>query len=383
MKPRDKVVTAEDIQSSLYFIHFDHPEDKRLIEDEDRSNPPNRPVVPPVQRKAVPATLAPPRPPNFTGVPPPAIRNPVPGTLTPRNDFEIQQNVHAALYSQSGLGSLQPGQPQRRSFDATRSDDENQRPALPPRRSSASPTSGGTSLTLIRRDPASSAQWNVARIEDPPALDISSSGLNTPGAKKKPGAPLYIEVTNPGYSKFLNNSETPTLSSLHSFTKGPSHGPQLAESDALRANSGPSAQIETSFRRRLWMEGARYSNGGFGHRRNKSHDSSMGYQDPRSSFEMSSRERSSMDLRPQGPPPFLSREDQAYSTISVGDNQSSFRGYVFMSPWNGRCEFITGAGGGSLKVSLIDPVSCEGTYICPVSACHPRTSGSPTSLDAC
>ncbi|KAF2661714.1 hypothetical protein K491DRAFT_586747 [Lophiostoma macrostomum CBS 122681] len=358
MKPRDKVVTAEDIQSSLYFIHFDQPEDKRLIEDnlvDNRSDFSNRPAVPQIQRKAVPDTLAPPGPPGYAGVPLPAIRKPVPGTLAPRTDFEIQQNVHAALYSQSGLGSLQPGQPHRRSFDATRSDDENQRPALPPRRSSGSPVSAGTSLTLIRRDPSSSAQWNVARIDDPPSLDVSSSSLNTPGTKKKIGAPLYIEVTNPGYSKFLNNSETPSLSSLHSFIKGPSHVSQSAEMVALRANSGPTTQVETSFRRRVWMEGSRYSNGGFGHRRNKSHDSSMGYPDSRGSFEMSSRERSSMDLRPQGMPPFLSREDQPYSTISVGDNQSSFRGYVFMSPWNGRCEFITGAGGGSLKCRHVVP----------------------------
>jgi hypothetical protein len=49
----------------------------------------------------------------------------------------------------------------------------------------------------------------------------------------------------------------------------------------------------------------------------------------------------------------LTREDQTYSTIQVSDRPTSFRGYVFTSPWNGRCEFVTGAGGGSLKVSII------------------------------
>jgi hypothetical protein len=383
MKPREKVVTAEDIQSSLYYVHVDQPEDARLLTPPSESGfpgngsiPPNRVLPPPVQRKAVSASLA---PPSMSVAP----RKPVSGTLAPMNNVANRQNINAGNYTQSNSRDGSIYHSQRHSFDSKQLQSENDRPPLPLRRNSDASAAAGMSLTLIRRDPASSAQWNVARIEDPPVLDVSSSAFNDPAERKKTGAPMYIEITNPGYSKFLNNTNRPGLMSRdsevsvysqesghnsgHSLPRVPFAPPPLSDVNI----AGPT---ETVFRRRLWMEGSRYSNDGFGHRKINSQDSSIGRRSPRSSFEGHNRERASVDLRPSQPSLLPGREEQAYNTIQVSDKQSSFRGYVFTSPWNSRCEFVTGAGGGSLKVSPIYLVPSTKTLNVVVSTCHSRTT---------
>ena len=323
MKPRDRVVTAEDIQNSLYFVHVDNPEDSRLVEPPPSFREPqyqeqsslqnsSQPQGNPVQRKPMHgSSLAP-------TLPPGPKRKPVPGSLAPVNDFQNRQNVDATNYSQASSNLLTPEYPPRRSFDSLQYQAEHTRPSISPLRPL------GTSLTLIRRDPVSGAQWNVARIEDPPTGVVSSSTL-TDQPQRQIGAPLFVEITNPGYSKFLG-SESPGIAQV------------------------TQPKERNVFRRRLWMEGARNPNGNFGHQRLESQESYTSTGSGRNSFE-DRRDRSSMDLRRPDAPPFLTRENQSYSTIQVSNRQSTFRGYVFMSPWNGRCEFLTGAGGGSLKVS--------------------------------
>ncbi|KAF1979965.1 hypothetical protein BU23DRAFT_549133 [Bimuria novae-zelandiae CBS 107.79] len=350
MKPREKVVTAEDIQNSLYFIHVEQPEDAHLIEpptSQSPSYPDSRPnsshgvQQPIVQRKPVTN-------PALANVTPAARRKPIPGTLAPINGFENTQNSAAGNYTAS-TGLLGPDYVPRRSFESAQYDDEN-RPPLP-RRPSQQPASSGTSLTLIRRDLASGAQWNVARIEDPPILDVSSSTLNDTTARRKAGAPVYIEITNPGYSKFLH-AQPPPLLGRDTNAINATYGSQTRASPTNRIEADG---VDGVFRRRLWMEGAKHSGGEFGHRRLKSSDSNMPRGSPRSSVEAAQRDRLSMDSRPPATPPFLTRENQSYGSIQVSEKQSVFRGYVFTSPWNGRCEFITGAGGGSLKCRHIVP----------------------------
>ncbi|KAJ4303756.1 hypothetical protein N0V90_002657 [Kalmusia sp. IMI 367209] len=367
MKPREKVVTAEDIQNSLYFVHVEQPEDVHLVDQSlfkepqySNSRPDSSHGPPPaaVQRKPVsnppypvsnppyPVSNDPPYP--VSPVQPPPRRKPIPGTLAPVNGFENAQN-RAANLQPTSTGLLGPD------FVPRRSQDEN-RPPLP-QRPSQQTMAPGTYLTLIRRDPASGAQWNVARIEDPPVPDISSSTFNEP-ARRKAGAPLYIEVTNPGYSKFLHSepSAMPPLPSRDSNTTNATYSSaQDVPATALNTNQARAERDDGVFRRRLWMEGAKYPGGEFGHRRLKSHDSNMSGSSPRNSFEGVQRDRLSMDSRPSGPPPFLTRENQSYSSIQASEKQTTFRGYVFTSPWNGRCEFITGAGGGSLKCRHLIP----------------------------
>jgi hypothetical protein len=345
MKPREKVVTAEDITSSLYFVHVEHPEDLNFVNHpslqdpdypEQRPSSVNRISAPVVQRKAVPSTP--------TTAP---ARKPIPGTLAPIANSDSRQNVSAGQYAQRPE-KLSSGYEPRGSYDSTRSQPENDIPAIQPRRPEANTTPAGTSLTLIRRDPASGAQWNVARIDDPAIADISSSGLGEAAVRRKPGTPLYIEISNPGYSKFLH-SDTEQRPPLPIRTSDLSVRSNQLSSTAPRASidhlSEPSSRSDNVFRRRLWMEGS-HLGGGFGHRKSGSYDRNSSRPTSRGNYDG----RPSME-HPLPSPSFLTRDDQAYGTLQISEQQSSFRGYVFTSPWNGRCEFITGASGGTLKVS--------------------------------
>lgn len=353
MKPREKVVTAEDIQSSLYYVHVEQPEDARLLIPLDYQSSdcpeqthasPTQSLAPPIQRKPVPGA-----PMNAPA------RKPVPGTLAPVNDFQNRQNMNASQYSQRSR-SLAPDYSPRRSFDSNQSRQENDRPRASPRRASENPDRNGTTLTLIRRDPASGSQWNVARIEDPNIFDISSS--NDPVIKKKIGSPMYIEILNPGYSKFLNSDAgvtSPGLTDRNSdlfiqSTQDSSPSSYLSRPQA----ESLSTTSENTFRRRLWMEGAQHNNAAFGHRKNTSHDYNTPRPDSRGAHGRAGVPGAGLQ-RSQPSPLSLQRQDQTYSTIQVSDWQTSFRGYVFNSPWNGRCEFVTGIGGGRLKCRHVVP----------------------------
>lgn len=343
MKPREKVVTAEDITSSLYFVHVEHPEDASLVgqaefQDPDysqqRPNAVNRLSAPVIQRKAVPGVPA--------AAPP---RKPVPGTLAPITNFDSRQNASAGQFAQRS-GMLTPSYEPRGSYDSYRSQTENDIPPIQPRRPEPNTAPRGVSLTLIRRDPASGAQWNVARIDDPTVADVSSTGLSEAAARRKPGAPMYIEITNPGYSKFLHSDmdQRPPLpartSNLSVQSHQTSNAPPYPTEDYFPE---PSSKSDTIFRRRLWMEGS-HLGGGFGHRKSGSYDGTSSRPTSRGNYEA----RPSVDQRSPSPS-FLTRDDQAYATLQVAERQSNFRGYVFASPWNGRCEFVTGASGGTLK----------------------------------
>ncbi|KAL1793941.1 hypothetical protein ACET3X_007362 [Alternaria dauci] len=336
MKPREKVVTAEDIQSSLYFVHVEQPEDAYLVDPPESQNPEymqqsqnssNSAATPIVPRKAVPGmTTAP-------------TRKPVPNNLASINKYSDTQNIDAGNYARrSAMLAPELSHSPRRSFDSSQYNQENRRPTASPRRRSENQSRVSASLILIRRDPASGAQWNVARIEDPPVLDISSPTANDPSTKKKTGAPMYIEVYSPGYSKFLHSDATskPPLMSRDSGTS----------IQSLQAGSHQSAN-ESVFRRRIWMEGSQHT-GGFGHKKINSRDYNTGRPDSRGS-QYAQTNSASTNVRPVPTPPFVTREEQTYGSIQVSDRQTSFRGYVFTSPWNGRCEFVTGIGGGSLK----------------------------------
>lgn len=334
-------MTAEDITSSLYFVHVEHPQDVNLIGQSDflqpgvRPSAANRGFAPIIQRKAIPGTSA--------AAP---ARRPVPGTLAPIADFDSQQNASAGQYVQTSE-MLSPSYEPRGSYDSSRSQSENEIPPIQPRRPEVNATRSGISLTLIRRDPASGAQWNVARIDDPSIAEISSTGLVEAAGRRKPGAPMYVEISNPGYSKFLHSDvdQQPHLSTRTSDLSIRSHqSSNIHPYPVLDPGSEPFSKRDSIFRRRLWMEGS-HLGGGFGHRKSGSYDRSASRPTSRGNYD----DAPSID-QPLPSPSFLTHEDQAYGTLQISERHSNFRGYVFTSPWNGRCEFVTGASGGTLKV---------------------------------
>ncbi|EON67961.1 hypothetical protein W97_07458 [Coniosporium apollinis CBS 100218] len=182
---------------------------------------------------------------------------------------------------------------------------------------------------------------------------------------------MYIQVDTPGYSKFLYDDETrPKLQSRDSERS-------FAWSEAF---DGPRTSIDKdqgaardpAFRRRLWMEGTRYS-GSFGHRKVSSNGSISGSEMPNGSMDLrrSSGEHSPRSAELSHLP--LQRESQPGTrTLTIDNPRSSFRGYVFLSPWNGRCEFSTAAAGKSLK--------CKHTIPTNSSALAPSDSAAISEL---
>ncbi|KIY02743.1 uncharacterized protein Z520_01208 [Fonsecaea multimorphosa CBS 102226] len=251
LKPATKAsISIEAVQSSLYFLHVERPEDKELKKSleaaqatEDRSH-----EVPPIQRKPLPptphanypASRRPPTPPKSY----PHYQPPLPESKTANQAerysargthlrLNTRDNLNAPLTSGKPLGSRlmpskaldcdensspssidnaqtqfelarKPLQPAllSGSHGHNRSDIDQEFPFSvdldhglqhsnfqPPGSMAANPQSGTLRITLIRRDPASGSQWNVGSI-----------------VQQTTEAPLRkvdIELTSPGYNKFV------------------------------------------------------------------------------------------------------------------------------------------------------------------------------------
>ncbi|KAF2722321.1 hypothetical protein K431DRAFT_284013 [Polychaeton citri CBS 116435] len=179
------------------------------------------------------------------------------------------------------------------------------------------------SLTLIRRDPASGEQWNVACIYDPPVREVSSAALLDPPTAgrraKKGGAPLYLDITNQSYLQFEDQGgrvDSPAASL-------PSPNGSLGRPSFSSDSSSPPDGV---FRRRLYMPGSKHGIHAYGHAKHLSVDSAMGDDAMRRTM----RQRSSVDL-------------------SAPNVDVRSKTYSFTSPWDGKCEFATGVSGKSLK----------------------------------
>jgi hypothetical protein len=345
LKPREKVVSAEDVQSSLYFLHIDIPED-HLIQLPEEISVPESPALSTISRKPLPTPPVSPadgspreRSPAFDtkhqlGVP---QRKPVRQSLDlpdipsrpPMRSPPSQHGQFAMLghpderpsFSRRPLSnhfldpSLVPGRPSmnargsyateytsRSSFEASSAPEEDDR---------------CVSLTLIRRDPSSGFQWNVAKIRDPPVHEVSSSlGCDGSTKTKKAGAPLFIEIYNPGYSKFLRFDQTRPSSQ--------------GSVDMASISPNPSSEHDSTFRRRLYMDGSRFGDHSYGHRKTPSWNG---------------------EQQNQRPSVQLNRQSLQTAPKALADRRS--KGYTFRSPWGGKCEFSTGAAGRSLKVCIM------------------------------
>ena len=371
IKPREKVVTAEDVQSSLYYVHVSSDQDyAHLLKptpprpssvNTSSSNLPTlaekpKKVPPPLPRRPAPPS-SPPYPTNSlpypmddrrpTGA---GVRPPSPPTLPYRVTRKpISESTNSSWHAVPSTLPKLPSRPLPTPPDEPPSEEEPSLHADNLRllwRSShlnehANPYSRdyGThpetlkqleldsrpepgSLTLIRRDPGSMEQWNVASIYDPPVLEVSSSSLLVPTAKrrtKKGGAPLYMDITNPGYNQFT----APAPVDLDAFQ---------SRTSISSVDSSNTPAPDGVFRRRLYMPGSRYGPHTYGapasyHRKYSSLSAASGENSIRQTMR---EERHSVDMG-----------------VASSDNRS--KGYSFDSPWDGSCEFTTGAAGRSLK----------------------------------
>lgn len=184
------------------------------------------------------------------------------------------------------------------------------------------------SLTLIRRDPSSNEQWNVASIHDPPMHEVSSAALLNPSAAKRTkrgGAPVYLDISNPAYAQFTGTDRAASRNST-------------ASSNSSESDRPP----EGVFRRRLHMPGSQY--GEHVYSRSSRLTSGYGPSEDSSAIRRTIRSSADMSIDSSGP----------------ATDERRGKGYTFTSPWDGRCEFATGSAGRSLKCRHLLPQHQQG-----------------------
>lgn len=182
------------------------------------------------------------------------------------------------------------------------------------------------SITIIRRDPSSAAQWNIGTVSGRPTQDDGHDRRGKSSSpSKKPYFDMSIQLTTPGYTHFRNSQPVGSLGD-HGTTPT-----QQATQDATRASLDVGrAPTNQSFDREVRMEGSSFwARSSMQHGRAGS-DSSAKFDTARGrSFSGSSTNERNM------------------GGADSSDSQS--KGYVLYSPWGGRCKFSTGSGGRTLR----------------------------------
>ncbi|PNS20722.1 ATP-dependent DNA helicase hus2/rqh1 [Sphaceloma murrayae] len=312
LKPRERVVNAQDVQSSLYFLHVDSPEDFTVREDPK----PSVPATPTIREES---TF------NIHRKPIGAVpaRRPLP---TPPASPELYQQQPSVDY----LGvDWNASVPARKPLVPRRSPDRELRPRPV---STVSALPNGTcqdsvlieqcqTLTLIRRDPSTGRQWNIAKISDPPVDEVSSEALKEnrafPKRVKNSGSPLYLDIKNTGYNPFIS-SDLP-----------------LRHAEHLPLPESPEERI---FKRRIWMDGSRFANHSYATRR---------------PFSVTSDGFSNVSTSN------LSLQSARQSVSSVAIDRRS-KGYAFEDAWGNKCEFSTATTGRALRCRQIRNVPAPG-----------------------
>ncbi|GKT82181.1 oxidoreductase-like protein [Colletotrichum tofieldiae] len=211
-------------------------------------------------------------------------------------------------------------------------------------------------LSLIRRDPSTGNQWNVGRVSSHQLEDagddgyeyfsFDSAGLSAHDRRRTnaPQPPINIRLESSGYAKFRH---MPLRQSVDVPRNSTSSLPFANSEDALH---------------HLQQQQQQSSEGGFTRQVVMSYTKSWS-SNIREKFSSRSRSGSIDD----GAPAALG---SAQSTGSVSSNGSDSGpiitqpghglrplGYVFVSPWDGRCEFRTGNAGRSVKCRHVLPTA--------------------------
>ncbi|KAJ5504106.1 hypothetical protein N7463_006980 [Penicillium fimorum] len=183
------------------------------------------------------------------------------------------------------------------------------------------PSNAGFHITLIRRDPTSGTQWNVATISTP-RMDRNS---------------VDIEISTPGYNRFAGSNEIPSLSSLAAnLPLGIGRLPNSAIPQSLPTEQ-PKEQPTgpRKFHRQLCVS--------------KPYDDSVATD-------------YSNGHTPDGP--------SSSSKLKSGY-------YVFTSPWNGTCTFTNSVNGRSLKCKHMIPT--PGGFVPPNGGAEAPPAITPTN----
>ncbi|KAI1139630.1 hypothetical protein F5Y05DRAFT_379622 [Hypoxylon sp. FL0543] len=401
LKPQIKNVTAEDVASSLYYVHLNTPEDEALVPPHNQTRSSSSPRTSgessrsgnQIHRKPVPGTSSlassqadenVPLPPygkenqGINGPAQPLVRKPVPpqrpqaSQATPPS-AQLQRrplgprpatadspdtNLRASIYDQPPeyqprysmdrpppLPARPSEQPTTQQFTDPFASLDNGRTPSP-----KSPTKQRPflpfSLTLIRRDPSSGQQWNVGKVA---SFQLENPELISDEKHHQPSPSIMIHLENSGYAKFRGMPTHPPADIRSSLDTRPGSASSASRLQVPELN-GP-ATTSATFERQVVMA---YSKSFAANLKEKLH-----------------HRRSSDDDQPISPA-FLSQHARQASAASIGSFGGDFdggeapvitqpapglkpRGYMFYSPWGGRCEFVTGNAGRSLKCRHVLP----------------------------
>ncbi|KAI1210746.1 uncharacterized protein F4807DRAFT_422515, partial [Annulohypoxylon truncatum] len=418
LKPQVKSVTAEDVASSLYYVHLNGPEDEALIPPPGQTKPPSPRTsgessrsANQIQRKPVPgaSSLASSR--VDENAPPPSIKEnqgnngqTKPPMRNPSLRKPVPQSASAPLSQRPPASQFvsPPPPPPRRPVGprpiASESPERNQPlspiydqpeyqmrpsmevPSLPPRPSeledpfvgygrSPSPKSPSKqrpftpfSLTLIRRDPSSGQQWNVGKVA---SFQLENPELIHEEKHRHPSPSIMIHLETSGYAKFRGMPTQTTSADIREIRASLDMRPGSASSSMKFPqipDLNPPATTSNAFERQVVMA---YSKSFGATIRDKFH-----------------HHRSTSDEDRSPPPVFPPRKARHGSMGSIGSFGGDFdggeapvitqpapglkpRGYMFKSPWGGRCEFVTGNAGRSLKCRHVLP-NYTGTVFNPL-----------------
>lgn len=240
-------------------------------------------------------------------------------------------------------------------------------PSLPPRPNASSLASGPQSfrLTLIRRDPTTGGQWTVAKVTSiqngaspsVPQHGNSENFLAERNTVKSTGHPINITVLSSGYAKFRGMPSRETVS-VHrlSTSNAQSLPPSIRERAQQIVEADEDIGSSEGFNRQVRMAYSKGLRAGLKerwhkHNRNRSDAEGSPARSP-SSWGQHTRQDSMNSISSND-----STNDHPSSPTVIYHPAPGYRpsGYIFRSPWSGRCEFRTGNAGRSLKLRHILP----------------------------
>ncbi|KAI5460352.1 hypothetical protein BGZ63DRAFT_424862 [Mariannaea sp. PMI_226] len=307
-RPRGHTISSSRDSSHMTAPHYEQEPrlslDGREADQERGWAPPHREGIPPSRKPIGPRPIA--------GPPTPLSDKPLPGVPYQDLDYQLPKldTERAPIHASNHRRSLQKS-----------------RSPSPKKWTEPSYTNPFT-LAFIRRDPSTGNQWNVAHVSsfqsETSQVEQDDSGPLFPPvppvASVAANPPINIHIETLGYGKFRN------MPSRRSFDAGPGDGipgeARMPRNDGVvlsrQVLMGYAKTWGVNFRQKWNQEGRS------GHKRHGS---------------------------------FASIESTGSAEISPGPQTSlghplpgmKPRGYVFTSPWNGRCEFRTGTTGRSLR----------------------------------
>ena len=379
LKPQLKNVTAEDVASSLYYFHLNTEDDARFLDEDPPADVeetttfkekslPRKPLpdsarssldlnrqMTSVSLSAGGASGIPRRKPVTTGPtlpvslqqPDQGVRNISRRPLGPRPMVSEPPSARESLPGVenrpwTSISQSQDGaSTSRTSFEIAMSPQSKDMPISKKRFDDDK----AFSITIIRRDPSSGAQWNIGMVSGHSASNEPNHGITSPQKKPKKGnVDISIHLSTPGYGPFRN--PVPAGNAATSIT-----GAAIRSGDGLNMDQPETPTASNwSFHRLVKMEGSSFwGRPSIQHRRTLSDISGKHITHRRSSSNSSDAGLGDLPR-------------------DLHDNGSDFResqskGYMFVSPWGGRCKFSTRGNGRSLRCmhTLPAPVSASST----------------------